>query len=64
MSDISDQIDLNAQAPKRVTIDSNTAEQHPLQDQIAADKYIGSKAGVSKSNFGIKIGRFLQPGTR
>ena len=64
MSDLSDQIESNAQAPRSVTVDGSTATQHNLQAQIAADKYLGAKTGATKSKFGVRIARFTQPGTR
>jgi len=64
MSDLSDQIETNAQAPKSVTVDGSTATQHSLKDQIEADKYLGAKVGATKSKFGVRIGQFTQPGTR
>jgi hypothetical protein len=44
--DLSPTIQENAQGPKRAQGDSGSVEQHPLPDQIAADKYLASRAAV------------------
>lgn len=61
MASISGSIEENAAAPKRVRGDSGEVEQHSLLDQIAADKYLASKAAV-KSGFGFKMTKIASPG--
>ena len=47
--DLESTIDQNATGPKQVTADGVTVQQHPLPDQIAADKYLAGKRAVSKN---------------
>lgn len=62
MSDLSEQIENNAAQPKKVTIQGNSAEQHSLQDQIEADKYLASKAAAQSSNLGLRRKKISYPG--
>ena len=39
----------NAAGPRRASGDAGSVEQHPLGDQIAADKYLAGKEAVSKN---------------
>ena len=54
----------NAAGPKRASGDSGSVDQHSLQDQIAADKYLAGKTAVSsnpaKAFVRVKI---VPPGT-
>ena len=52
---IEDAIERNAKGPKKVTGDSGSTEQHPLPDQIAADKYVRSKQATSSSGTGLGL---------
>ncbi len=52
----------NASGPKRAQGDSGSIEQHSLQDQIAADKYLASKNAV-KHGIGIKNVKISPDGT-
>ena len=52
----------NAEGPKRVTSDGVTVEQHPLADQIAADKYLQSKRASRKGGLRLKLVK-LGPGS-
>jgi len=38
-------------------------EQHPLPDQIAADKYLESKKAARSKGLGIKLKKLVPPGT-
>ena len=40
---IDNSIQQNAAGPRKASGDSGSVEQHPLADQIAADKYLESK---------------------
>jgi hypothetical protein len=51
----------NALAPKKVTGDEGSAEQHPISDQIAADKYQLAKR-AAKRGLGIRMVRLIPPG--
>lgn len=62
--DLIDSIETNAQSPKSVEIDGNSAEQHPLKDQIAFDRYQRSvNATKNKTGLGITLRRLKPPGT-
>ena len=52
----------NASGPKRVQGDSGSVDQHSLQDQIAADRYLASKEAV-KHGIGIKNVKLSPDGT-
>jgi hypothetical protein len=58
---IDDSIQTNAQGPKRASGDSGSVEQHPLPDQIAADKYLESKKASRAKGLGIKLAK-ISPG--
>lgn len=62
MSDtIRDSIETTAVGPKRVRTDAGEVEAQPLQDQIAADKYLSGKAAVTASSTNKRRGlRFNQ----
>jgi hypothetical protein len=53
----------NANSPKRAKGDSAEMEQHPLPDQIAADKYLESKKASRAKGLGIKLTRISPGGT-
>ncbi len=52
----------NAQGPKQVTGDTGSVVQHNLADQIAADRYLASKAAVRSKGRGIVISKIIPPG--
>ena len=54
----------NASGPKRVEGEDVTVEQHPLRDQIAADKHVSAQDGVSKKHRGLRFSKFSPPGAR
>jgi len=47
--DIENAIRQNAQGPESAEADGVKVKQHPLPDQIAADKYLAGKDAVSRS---------------
>jgi len=51
----------NALGPKRAQGDSGSVEQHPLTEQIEADRYLASKA-AAKKKFGVKLTKVVSPG--
>ena len=59
---LEDAIKENASGPKRVQGDSGSVDQHSLQDQIAADRYLASKEAV-KRGIGIKNVKLSPDGT-
>ena len=52
----------NAHGPKRARGDSGEVEQHPLPDQIAADRYLASKTAARARGMGIRVGKLIPPG--
>ncbi len=61
--DLAHAICQNAEGPARVQGDAGSVEQHPLTDQIAADKYLASKAATKTRKRGLLFNQFVPPGT-
>ena len=53
----------NAQGPAKAAGDSGSMEQHPLPDQIAADRYLESKKASRRKGLGIGLKKLVPPGT-
>jgi hypothetical protein len=53
----------NAQGPAKASGDSGSMEQHPLPDQIAADRYLESKKAARRKGLGIGLKKLVPPGT-
>ena len=53
----------NAAGPRRASGDSGSVEQHGLQDQIAADKYLESKKASRVKGLGIKLVKLSPSGS-
>lgn len=64
MSDetIADAIKENAAGPAKASGDSVSIEQHSIQDQIAADRYLASKRAAAKPHRGMRFTRIVPPG--
>lgn len=58
---LGEQIEQNAAMPQLVTVDGQTVRQHPLPDQIAADKYLAAKQATGRKRFGLRILRAKMP---
>jgi hypothetical protein len=43
--------------------DEGSVEQHPLADQIAADKHLKSSNALKRGNWGLKFAKISPPGT-
>jgi hypothetical protein len=56
-------IQQNAQGPAKASSDGTSVEQHPLPDQIAADKYLESKKASRVKGLGIKLAKISPGGT-
>lgn len=52
----------NAQGPAKVSGDSGSMEQHKPTEQIAADKYLASKAAAGGPKLGIRLVKLSPPG--
>ncbi len=62
--DLDSTIEQNAAGPRQVTSDGLTAQQHPLPDQIAADKYLAGKAAMQRNPAkGFTRVKIVPPGT-
>jgi len=53
----------NAAGPRKASGDSGSVEQHGLNDQIAADKYLESKKASRSKGLGIKLAKVSPGGT-
>jgi hypothetical protein len=53
----------NAAGPRKASGDSGSVEQHPVEDQIAADKYLESKKASRSKGLGIKLAKLSPGGT-
>jgi len=60
--DLKDAIRENAEGPAKAAGDSGSIEQHKLQDQIAADRYLNSKKAAKAKGLGVRLGRVIPPG--
>ncbi len=61
---IQDAIEENAVGPKSASGDTGSVTQHPLPDQIEADKYTKAKNATRAGNgLGIRYVKFVPPGT-
>jgi len=59
---LEDAIRENAQGPAKASGDAGSMEQHKLPDQIAADKYLASKAAARSKRRGLVLNKFVPPG--
>ena len=57
MADLSTQIETNAAGPKKARSDEGECEQHPLKDQIEADRYLNNKNASKAKGFGLRVVR-------
>jgi len=62
-SNLKDAILENALGPKKVTGDAGSVEQHSLQDQIAAERFLQSKQATRKPGLGIRLIKLSPDGT-
>ena len=62
-SNLKDVILENAKGPKKVQGDSGSVEQHSLQDQIAAERFLQSKQATRKPGLGIRLIKLSPDGT-
>lgn len=52
----------NASGPARAQGDSGSVQQHPLPDQIAADRYLASKQAAAAPAKALRLTRLIPPG--
>ena len=60
--DIADTLRENAQGPAEVTGDSGSMKQHPLRDQIEADRYLRSHDASRSKKRGLNLAKLSPPG--
>lgn len=60
---IEDAIASNATGPKRASDDNGSFEQHDLDKQIAADKYIKGQRAATRTALPIKHVKNVMPGS-
>lgn len=56
-------IEESVKGPKRASGDSGSVEQHALNDQIAADRYLASKKAARSRGLGIRMSKLVPPGS-
>ena len=61
--DLSAEIRESAAAPVEITIDGQRSVEHPLTEQIAADKHLKAIAAGSRKRFGIRAFKMIASGT-
>jgi hypothetical protein len=61
--DLEQAIAENAKGPAKASGDSGSMEQHPLTEQIAADRYLASKQAARSKSKGIRISKLVPPGS-
>ena len=60
--ELDDTIQDNAAGPRKATGDSGSVEQHPLRDQVEADRYLNSKKAARSKGLGVKVTKLVPPG--
>lgn len=60
--DLESAIEENAKGPAKASGDAGSVEQHPLPDQIAADKYLASKDAAKSPKRGLRFNKLVPPG--
>lgn len=55
-------IEDNAKGPAKVSGDAGSVEQHPLTEQIEADRYLASKEAAKKPQRGLRFNKIVPPG--
>ena len=61
--DLENTIRESASGPAKASSDGTSVEQHPLPDQIAADKYLSSKAAGRNPAKALTRVKIIPPGT-
>lgn len=60
--DLDDTIEQNAKGPAKAAGDAGSVEQHPLPDQIEADRYLASKDAAKSKQRGLRFNKLVPPG--
>lgn len=59
---LDDAIRQNAQGPSEARGDSGGVKQHPLKEQIEADRYLASKEAAKSKSRGLRFTKLATPG--
>ncbi len=62
LNDLDQNIRDNAASPRKAKGDNVEMEQHPLPDQIAADKYLASKNATKRKGLGVSLKKLSPSG--
>ncbi|MCS6921495.1 MAG: hypothetical protein SNJ74_11945 [Fimbriimonadaceae bacterium] len=60
--ELDDTIAENAKGPAKASGDAGSVEQHPLSEQIEADRYLASKEAAKKPQRGLRFNKLVPPG--
>ena len=60
--ELDDTIQDNAAGPRKAAGDSGSVEQHPLRDQVEADRYLSSKKAARSKGLGVKVTKLVPLG--
>jgi hypothetical protein len=59
---LDDTIRENAKGPAKASGDAGSVEQHPLSEQIEADRYLGAKEAAESKRRGLRFNKLVPPG--
>ena len=62
MEDLGEAIGKNAKGPAKASGDAGSVEQHPLVEQIEADRYLAAKEAADKKRRGLRFNKLVPPG--
>lgn len=60
--ELQEQIAENARAPRRVRGDEGEVEEHPLKEQIEADRYLAAREATRNKRRGLRFTKLKPPG--
>lgn len=55
-------IEQNAKGPAKASGDAGSVEQHRLDEQIEADRYLASKEAIKSKKRGLRFNKLIPPG--
>ena len=61
--ELQDKIRENAAGPKKAAGDAGSVEQHGLQEQVEADRYLKNQQATQRKNRGLRFNKLVPPGT-
>ena len=60
--ELDEAIRANAAGPAKVEGDAGSVQQHPLTEQIAADRYLAGKEAATGKRRGLRFSKLVPPG--